>query len=154
MALVHNMLIRSLNCIYLQAPFVPTELLPDFIDFMHGWVIAIHEHHHGEETKYFLWLEEEIGIPGFLQVNVDQHHQFEPGMKAFSTYISALKDGSEKYDAKRVRDLIDGFGEILSKHLGEEIGTLVELKKFDTIDWAAFNKRFTKDAVDNAETVR
>jgi hemerythrin-like domain-containing protein len=153
MTLVHNLLIRGLNCIYLQAPFIPAELKPDFINFMHAWTVAIHHHHMGEEEKYFPWLEEDIGIPGCMQTSVDQHHEFEPGLKAFEAYVVAVKEGKEQYDGQKVRGFIDDFAAILAKHLAEEIEALVGLEKFDTIDWVAYNKRVAADAVANADTV-
>jgi hypothetical protein len=153
MTLAHNMLIRALNCIYLQAPFIPTKLVPDFVTFMHAWIVSLENHHLGEETKHFPWLEEMIGVKGIMQVNVDQHHEFEPGVKAFTQYVAGLKNGSEQYSGQKVRDLIDGFGQILLKHLADEIVTLVELEKYDTVDWKAFNQRVVKDETANADMV-
>ncbi|EPE31452.1 hypothetical protein GLAREA_12755 [Glarea lozoyensis ATCC 20868] len=153
MALVHNFLIRGLNCIYLQAPFIPAELRPDFIKFMQTWTVTIHHHHMGEEEKHFPWLEEDIGIPGYMQASVDQHHEFEPGLKAFEAHVVAVKEGTEEYDGQKVRDLIDGFAIILTKHLAEEIEALVGLEKFDAIDWVAYNKRVSADAMANTDTI-
>jgi hypothetical protein len=120
---------------------------------MQAWIVSLENHHLGEETKHFPWLEEMIGVPGKMQVNVDQHHEFEPGVKAFTKYVAGLKSGSEQYDGQKVRELIDGFGPILLKHLEDEIGTLVELEQFDKVDWKGFNARIIKDETANADVV-
>ncbi|EHK97325.1 hypothetical protein M7I_6956 [Glarea lozoyensis 74030] len=136
-----------------RAPFIPAELRPDFIKFMQTWTVTIHHHHMGEEEKHFPWLEEDIGIPGYMQASVDQHHEFEPGLKAFEAHVVAVKEGTEEYDGQKVRDLIDGFAIILTKHLAEEIEALVGLEKFDAIDWVAYNKRVSADAMANTDTI-
>jgi hypothetical protein len=79
--------------------------------------------------------------------------RFEPGMRGlFDGYLVMLKEGKESYDGWKVRKLIDVFGEVLSKHLREEVETL-GLKKFDQIDWNAYAKKVSKDAVATAEAV-
>lgn len=42
MALVHNVLIRALNCIYLQAPNIKNPKdITDFLTFMHSWSLFL-----------------------------------------------------------------------------------------------------------------
>jgi hemerythrin-like domain-containing protein len=155
MALIHNVFIRILNCIYLQAPNVKEEKdISDFIVFTYAWIITLHEHHGNEEKLFFPWLEADIGTKGAMEKNVEQHHVFEPGMSALEAYVVAVKDGKEKYDGAKIVALIDVFGSILAKHLAEEIGTFEELEKLgDKIDWKAWNKKVQKVAVDTAEKV-
>lgn len=75
-------------------------------------------------------------------------------MKALETYIAGLRDGSIQYDGQKVRDIIDGFGEILTQHLAEEITFLEGLGKFeDKIPWETLGKRIQTHAVSTAETV-
>jgi len=153
MALIHNVFIRILNCIYLQAPNVKEEKdISDFITFTYSLIITLHEHHSNEEKFFFPWLEADIGTKGAMEKNIEQHHAFEPGLSAFEAYVVAVKDGKEKYDGAKIVALIDVFGSILAKHLGEEIGTFEELEKLgDKIDWKAWNKKVSKLAVDTAE---
>jgi len=156
MCLVHNILTRALNCIYLQAPNVKLDKdVADFTIFMHAWCITLHEHHQNEETLYFPWLEEYIGIKDYLGKNLEQHQAFAPGLKEFDDYIAALKAGKETFDAAKVRSIIDSFGAILTQHLSEEVESLEALEKFDDkIDWVNWNKRVGSNNVKTAEKVR
>ncbi|KAH8656090.1 hypothetical protein BGZ60DRAFT_147869 [Tricladium varicosporioides] len=153
MALVHNFIIRILNCIYLQAPNVKLEEdIKDFSIFMYAWCILIHEHHTNEENLFFPWLEEYIGVPKYMEKNVAQHHAFAPGMEKFEDYVKAVKEGKERFDAEKVRGLIDDFGSILTQHLKEEIESLEGLGKFgDKVNWEMWNKRVSDHAVKTAE---
>ncbi len=156
MCLIHNVIIRSLNCIYLQARNVKLEQdVTDFTTFMHAWTVLIHEHHGNEEKMFFLWLEEDIGIPNYMEKNVNQHHAFAPGFKRFEDYVSALRAGKETYSGDKVIALLDDFGSILTNHLKEEIGTFEELESMgDKINWERWNKRVQKVAVETADKVR
>ncbi|PMD47807.1 hypothetical protein L207DRAFT_523164 [Hyaloscypha variabilis F] len=153
MALVHNMLIRMLNCIYLQAPNVTLEKdIADFAIFMHAFFVTIHEHHGNEEKFYFPWLEElNAEVKVSMDQNVAQHHGFAPGLQAFEEYVEALREGKAIYSAEKIRSLIDGFGTPLVEHLKEEVVTFEALEKL-SIDWPAWDKKVKKMAVDNAET--
>ena len=148
------MLIRMLNCIYLQAPNVKLEKdIADFAIFVHAFFVTIHEHHGNEEKYFFPWLEEynpEVKLS--MEKNVEQHHGFAPGLQAFEDYVDALREGKAKFDADKIRSLIDGFGTPLVEHLKEEVVTFEELEKL-SIDWPAWNKKVQKMAVENAETV-
>lgn len=75
-------------------------------------------------------------------------------------YVNAMRlpagdAKKEVYDGQRIRSIIDSFGEILTTHLKDEIAFLEDMEKFgDKIDWQDVNKRVSKHAVENAETVR
>ena len=155
MALVHNIFIRVLNCIYLQALNVESEKdTSDFIIFTWSWVLTLHEHHRNEENIFFPMLEDYIGTKGAMEKNVEQHHAFEPGLNALETYVVAVKDGKEKYDGAKIIALIDSFGPVLAKHLTEEIVSFEELEKLgDKIDWKAWNKKVGEVAVGTADKV-
>ena len=156
MALIHNVIIRGLNCIYIQASNVKLEKdIEDFLQFMFSWAELIHIHHGNEEALFFPWLEEDIGIKGYMEKNVEQHHAFGPGIKAFDDYVTNVREGKEKYDGARVRAIIDGFGTVLTDHLKDEIASFEELERFrDKIDWKKWNKRVQDHAVGTAEKVR
>jgi hemerythrin-like domain-containing protein len=155
MALIHNVFIRILNCIYLQAPNIKEENdISDFIIFTYSWIITLHAHHGNEENIFFPLLEADIGTKGAMEKNVEQHHAFEPGVIALEAYVAAVKDGKEKYDGAKIVALIDVFGSILAKHLVEEIVTFEELEKLgDKIDWKAWNKKVGEVAVGTADKV-
>jgi hemerythrin-like domain-containing protein len=154
MCLAHNMFIRMLNCIYLQAPNVKLEKdIADFAIFMHAFLVTVHEHHEGEEKNYFPWLDELNGeVKGYMNKNIEQHHGFAPGLQAFEDYVTSIREGKAKYDSTKLLSLIDVFGTALVEHLNEEVPTFEALDKLE-IDWPVWNKKVQKAAVDNAETV-
>lgn len=155
MALVHNCLIRALNCIYLQAPNVKSPVdIADLLTFMQAWSLFLHMHHETEEAVCFPEIEKSIGIPGFMEKNVEQHEAFGPGVGEYDVYVKACQEGRETFDGERVRKIIDGFGGILTQHLTEEIDTLLSLEEHnDKIDWVDFNKKVQKKAVNEGDPV-
>ena len=155
MCIIHNIIIRILNCIYLQAPNVSNPKdIADFTIFMDSWLHFIHEHHGNEEALFFPWLEEDIGVPGYMEKNVDQHHAFAPGLKLFEDYVNGLKAGKETFDGKRVTEIIDGFGEVLTIHLKEEVEFFEGLESFgNKINWQAWAKRVQDHAVKTSDKV-
>lgn len=155
MAIVHNCLIRGINAIYLQAPNVKLEKdITDFCTYIYSWSLTVHIHHDNEESVIFPLLEELVGVQGLLDGNVEQHHAFGPGFKAFDDYVSGVREGKEKYDGAKIRALIDAFAPILLQHLAEEVPTMESLSQYDDkIDWKDFNKKIQDHTVGNADKV-
>lgn len=156
MCLVHNIFIRILNCIYLQARNVKTEKdATDFATFIHALIILIHEHHGNEEKYFFPSLEKSIGVEGFMEKNVEQHHAFNSGLEKLETHVNALRAKEEEYDGQKIISLIDGFGTTLTDHLKDEIRTFEDLEQYDSkIDWKGWNKMVKDIAVNTADKVR
>ena len=97
-----------------------------------------------------------------MHPNVEQHHSFAAGLAELGDYVKLLRKGDENggdghgvvFDGEKVRRIIDGFGEVLIKHLRDEIVSLEGLEEFGAgIDWETLNKRITAYAVANANTV-
>ena len=97
-----------------------------------------------------------------MHANVEQHHSFATGLAELGDYVRLLREGDENgedghgvvFDGEKVRQIIDGFGEVLAGHLRDEIVSLEELEQFgERIDWETLNKRITAYAVANANTV-
>lgn len=155
MCLTNNVLIRHLNCIYLQAPKVKLDKdIADFTTFMHAWCVILGRHHHTEETLFFPWLEEYIGIENYMEKNIEQHHAFAPGLKELEDYTAARKTGKEMFDGAHVRKIINDFGPILAQHLRDEVESLEAMEKFgDRIDWVGWGKRVSDYAVKHGDTV-
>lgn len=120
----------------------------------HAWCVTIHEHHGNEEKYFFPWLEKTIGVEGFMEKNVEQHHAFNPGMEKFESYINALMEKKEKNDGDKIVTLIDGFGTTLTDHLTDEVQTFLDLGKYESkIDWKVWNKMLQDIAVKTSDTV-
>jgi hemerythrin-like domain-containing protein len=75
MALAHNMLLRGLNSIYLQAPHIAPADAGDFISYAKCWVEVLEHHHKMEEDRIFPWIEEQTGEEGIMEGNVEQHRK-------------------------------------------------------------------------------
>lgn len=110
----------------------------------------VHEHHGGEETIVFPRIEKMVGVPGLMNVNVEQHEAFHDGLEVLSNYIQAIKSDEEKYDGTRIRSIIDSFMPVLRQHLYDEIATLHDLDKYeDKCDWDQEMKQLKKEIVAN-----
>ncbi|KAE9381189.1 hypothetical protein N431DRAFT_392151 [Stipitochalara longipes BDJ] len=130
MANAHNGMLRALNSIYQQCIYVkePKDI-KDLLLYATFWCDWIHEHHEGEETFFFPSVEKITGVKGLMEVNVEQHHAFMGGLDEFHKYTK--ETGVENFDGKEMRKIIEGFGGKLTKHLTEEIETLLGLKIYD-----------------------
>jgi hemerythrin-like domain-containing protein len=151
MCLAHNLLLRWLNAIYLQAPHVksPTDV-SDFITYAQVWHETIHHHHAMEEEYFFPWIEAYSGEKGIMDKNVQQHEAFHKGLKEFGEYVHNVK--VEEYDGMRLRGIVDAFGEALTLHLKEEIKTLLGLERFGgeklSKTWDELEKKVQSDMKD------
>jgi len=151
MALAHNVIIRNLNAIYLQAANItlPTDIL-DFMQFCQMTTETLHHHHSIEERYFFPVIAQYTGVPGIMEGNISQHHAFETGVEDFNKYI--YKVTVEEYDGKEVRRLVDAFRPALETHLNEEIGTILGLDKYGGLKvekaWAEVEKRAMSEIED------
>ncbi|KAK0611974.1 hypothetical protein B0T14DRAFT_441033 [Immersiella caudata] len=130
MALVHNLIIRSINSIALQAPHItPPDMLP-FCRYILTFYSFLHIHHTSEEDSFFPAVEKMAGEKGVMDVNVEQHKVFEKGVEELRGYVEGVLAGREEWNGGKVVGLVEGFGGSLVKHLGEEIATLERLRRF------------------------
>lgn len=140
MAFAHNAMIRGINSIYNQAPYVhKAKDITDFLFFIRSWANWVGHHHNLEETLMFPSFEEVMGKPGFLQANVDQHHAFEPGLKKLEAF--AIHTKAEDYKSDILQGIIDDFANGLQGHLSDEIPTLLAMRPYDS---AALLKAYKK----------
>ncbi|MCJ1339031.1 hypothetical protein MMC09_004320 [Bachmanniomyces sp. S44760] len=129
MALAHNLLLRSLNAIYLQATGVKLSAdITDLLIMCQIWWETVHHHHRMEEEYFFPMIEEYTGEKNIMDTNIHQHAAFQAGVERFRVYV--FQTTPETYDGKIVMEIIESFGPILTKHLTEEIESLLALDKF------------------------
>jgi hypothetical protein len=131
MVLVHNMLLRGLNSIYLQAQHISKADEAPFCKYIEVWYMILHHHHSGEEEFLFPRVDQMVGEKDIMAANVEQHHAFQPALDAFMAYVRDCAAGKQAYDGDRIVALIDAFGKILSNHLADEIPTIMSLRRFD-----------------------
>jgi hemerythrin-like domain-containing protein len=126
---IHNMILRSLNSIYQQAPYVhELEDIKDLLQFTKLWHDNLEHHHDTEEKIFFPDLEKLTGKVGIMDGNIEQHQAFEPGLIVVGKY--ATETLPQNYDAEHLRAIIDSFAPILAEHLHDEIDTLMGLKEY------------------------
>lgn len=62
MALAHNMILRGLNSIYQQAPWIQQRDTQDFLEYCKLWLQVITVHHSGEEKHFFPYIESAVSL--------------------------------------------------------------------------------------------
>ncbi|SPO01922.1 uncharacterized protein DNG_04595 [Cephalotrichum gorgonifer] len=142
MSVVHNLVIRGLNAIYLQAPHIQPSDEKSFCTFITLWHVFIHHHHSEEEESFFPAVEKMAGEKGIMDVNVSQHHEFHDGLDSLAKYAADCVSGEDEYDGARVTRIIDGFGAVLVQHLAEELPCLRDLRRFGEEKMADLDKLF------------
>jgi hemerythrin-like domain-containing protein len=130
MAVVHNMIIRSLNSIYLQAPHIKPEDALAFANYSLQWWRFLVAHHDGEEKLFFPGVEATTGTKGLMDRNIAQHKAFHDGLDEFGEYVREVIAGGRTYDGKKMVTILDSFSEALVTHLNDEIPTLLALSRF------------------------
>ena len=65
--------------------------------------------------------------------NLEQHKTFHGGLEVFDEYVNEVLAGKQEYDGKKVVELIDAFGKVLTEHLSDEIPTLLALREYSSI---------------------
>jgi hemerythrin-like domain-containing protein len=132
---IHNCLLRVLNSIYNQAPHVhAAKDKKDLLQLAKLWHDELEHHHHTEEEVFFPMLEKITGQEGIMEGNVEQHHQFEPGLEALKKYSTETTPETYKYE--ELRQVIDSFAPVLRQHLADEIDTLLGLKIYPSEELA------------------
>ena len=81
-------------------------------------------------TPFFPNIERITAVPGIMETNKEQHRAFTPGFEAFHKYAETCSPAD--FDGQRIRELVEGFAEPLTKHLHDEIDTLRALDKYDS----------------------
>ncbi|KAI5461582.1 hemerythrin HHE cation binding domain-containing protein [Mariannaea sp. PMI_226] len=141
MACVHNMVLRGLNSIYLQAPYIKPEDEKSFLQYSACLYDLLHVHHKGEEDILFPVIEQMSGKKGIMDQNIQQHGIFHEGLESYNRYIHACLSGKDKYSGSKLNTIIDTFGHELANHLTQEIATILDLAEFgDKMD--KFEEKF------------
>ncbi|KAH6663877.1 hypothetical protein B0J14DRAFT_661819 [Halenospora varia] len=130
MVLGHNVLIRGLNSIVLQAPHIPPSQTTNFVMYALTWSELLTHHHTMEEERLFPAIEQITGEEGIMGSEVEEHHAFLPGLEAYIAYLTSCKEGKGEFDGKKLNKIISTFAPTLHTHMSTEISTLVSLQRF------------------------
>ncbi|CAA7268770.1 unnamed protein product [Cyclocybe aegerita] len=120
LTLMHNVIIRALNAIWLYAPLVLPEDESAFTGYALACVSMIRWHHDAQENFVFPRLQRKAD----MRPNVLQHLGFDARMKSFEEYLNKVHDRREPFDSEKVIELRRGFGGKLVQHLHDEVRTV------------------------------
>jgi hemerythrin-like domain-containing protein len=151
MCFAHNIMFRTLNAITLQyAQLTQATDIADFLTYCQCFHEMVHSHHHHEETELFPAIEAYSGEKGIMDTNFEQHQAFEEGLKKFGEYVYSVKP--EDWDKETFKRILESFLPALTKHLREEIPTLLALDKYggDKLKkaWADMEKKILNGSID------
>lgn len=137
MALVHNVIIRGMNSIYLQCEHVTNQMASSFLLYCQCWTEFIQSHHGCEEVAYFPIIEEAVGVEGLSEGNLEQHDAFLVGLQEFEKYVYHVLPC--QYDGRKIIELLDSFATTLQSHLTDEVIWILALSRFPQLDLAAID---------------
>ncbi|KAL2814130.1 hypothetical protein BJX63DRAFT_431533 [Aspergillus granulosus] len=162
MTLAHNLTIRHLNAIYLQATGIATATdISDFLFFCKTWIDELRTHHAGEESILFPMLDEFTGIQGVMAESEEQHQAFMGGIGELEGYIQRISASTlvGEYSGNELRRIIRGFVGPLMQHLKDEPVQLLEIGERSGGDgikrvWDMFEARLIRDGLATWDKVR
>ncbi|CAI0655743.1 unnamed protein product [Colletotrichum noveboracense] len=150
MIIIHNMIIRIINTVYLQCINVeksPSDVR-DFVSYAIEWAKMVEEHHHTEERDVFPAIEKMAEAPGLMEANIAQHEAFTGGLHEYLSYLEKVQkgegEGEEAYSGVKLKGIIDSFMPGLRQHLSDEIDTLLKLGEYD-VEWDEWFERLMKE---------
>lgn len=117
LALTHNVIIRALNSVWLNAPLLLPGDESDFVGYALACVSFVREHHRAQEEIAFPHLQVKLD----MRSNVVDHLAFEAPLKQFESYLEHVRDGAEKYDAEKLLAYRNEVGSIMVQHLHDEV---------------------------------
>jgi hemerythrin-like domain-containing protein len=138
MANVHNMIIRGLNSILRQAPYIADASSPafnpqdvsDLLFYTKAWCKTLNQHHDTEESIFFPLVEKVTGVTGLMDDLEVEHEEFHDGLIALKNYVEEVLQKPDCYRWATMRAMIHAFSTALVNHLHGEIYFLLQLEKF------------------------
>ena len=149
----HNGIIRGLNAIVQQAPYVPvatdeqfnSQDVADLLFFVKSWAKMVHHHHWVEESYMFPGIDKFTGRQGFMDHLRHQHDLFHDGMEALQEYASNTKPDDYRWEGPGgMKAIIDSFSKHLVDHLYAEVDVFLGMTDVDGAElkkiWAEAEK--------------
>ncbi|KAL1863911.1 hypothetical protein Daus18300_008060 [Diaporthe australafricana] len=131
---VHNVLIRGLNAIIQQAPYVKTKKdTKDLLTYVGCWVKMVVHHHDTEESFIFPEIEKFAGKPGLMEDPKHQHELFHDGLERLLQYTQSTSAEKFSWDGPGgMKEIVDSFSKDLMDHLHAEIDLFLSFKDLDS----------------------
>ena len=140
MSNVHNMIIRGLNSVLRQAPYIADSSSPaynaqdvsDLLFYTKAWCRSLNHHHDTEESTFFPLVEKVTGLPGLMGDLEVEHDEFHNGLVNLQEYVEKTLTKPASYRWATMRCIINDFAPALISHLHNEINFLLALEKFSS----------------------
>ncbi|OKL64117.1 hypothetical protein UA08_00145 [Talaromyces atroroseus] len=152
MALVHNIIIRGYNSIYLQAPKVKQADVHDFLHYCQAWNEFVVGHHDSEEHVLFPGTEKETGVQGIMDEDVQEHASFHHGLADIKAYLeTSLTSPASDFNGSNLIMILDCFAPAFHSHLTHEPARLASLSRYD-FDMKALGDHTTQHSLQRYST--
>ncbi|ROV92482.1 hypothetical protein VSDG_06726 [Cytospora chrysosperma] len=136
MTYVHNVIIRGLNAIVQQAPYVKAyneKDVKDLFFYVSSWVKMVEHHHWTEESFIFPEIERFSGKPGSMDNPKHQHKLFHSGLERLLAYTQVTNPQSYRWDEPGgMKEIVDSFSKDLMDHLYAEVDIFLAMKDLDS----------------------
>jgi hemerythrin superfamily protein len=136
MTYVHNVIIRGLNAIVQQAPYVKAYNKKDVEDlffYVSSWVKMVEHHHWTEESFIFPEIEKFSGKPGSMDDPKYQHKLFHGGLERLLAYTQVTNPQNYRWDEPGgMKEIVDSFSKDLMDHLYAEVDIFLAMKGLDS----------------------
>lgn len=137
MACAHNVIIRGLNAIVQQAPYVKAHNRKDVKDlffYVSSWVKLVEHHHWTEESFIFPELEKFNGRPGSMDGPKLQHELFHGGLERLLVYTQETNTQDYRWDGPGgMKEIVDSFSKNLMDHLYAEVDVFLAMDNVDSL---------------------
>ncbi|KAF6238848.1 hypothetical protein HO173_002720 [Letharia columbiana] len=130
MAVVHNVLIRSYNSIYQQAPHIQPVDYADFVGYCLAWHEMVQGHHDSEEAVLFPGIEEVTGVKGIMDGEKAEHAALYAGLSSLATYLGTCRAQPKTFNASALLSIMDAFAPAFATHLANEPPALASLSTY------------------------
>ncbi|KKA30582.1 hypothetical protein TD95_001096 [Thielaviopsis punctulata] len=127
MALVHNVILRGFNSVYLQAKRVPAADKPAFIGYAQTWHKFVVSHHNDEEENLFPKIAEMLRDDKIWAETLEEHETFMDGMRDFGAYLAGLSADPAAFSGVKLVSIMDTFKAPFEQHFHSEIQTIAGL---------------------------
>lgn len=93
-------------------------------------------HHNIEEKYVFPALARRMTVFNTNELMKSQHKEIHVGLNKLQKWLEECKTGEREYRADEMKEIMDGFGDVLWEHLDEEVVQLgaENMRKFWTME--------------------
>lgn len=125
---LYNAMLRGINSLFLQAPFITA--LGDIVDFLflaQSWAGWVRQHRDHLRTRMYPCFEEVLAEPGALTANLEETESFLPALEDLASYAAQARDRPETYDAAKLLRIIEDLAPRLRHYFGAQLVAMMDM---------------------------